>query len=201
MIAIAGIFLKLQDVQRAVDTLISMGIQRYQINLLTPNSDEVELQKVPTSDTEASGAGKAFGGFVGGALGAAGGMQLGATAASLIIPGVGPILAIGTLAAVFVDAGGAIGGAAVGEYMEESLNEGLPKDELILYQDALRQGWSALIVLAKDIEEAEMVKKALDEAGGESLDAARENWWKALCEAEELENAPLAEVSNGYRRG
>ena len=26
MIAIAGIFLKLQDVQRAVDTLISMGV-------------------------------------------------------------------------------------------------------------------------------------------------------------------------------
>ena len=188
MIAIAGIFLKLQDVQRAVDTLISMGVQRYQINLLTPNFDEVELQKVPTSDTEASGSGKAFGSFLGGALGAAGGMQLGATTASLIIPGVGPILAIGTLAAVFVGVGGAIGGAAVGEYMEESLNEGLPKDELSLYQDALRNGWSILIVLAKDIEEAEMVKKALDEAGAESLDAARESWWKALRKAEEVEN-------------
>ena len=46
-----------------------------------------------------------------------------------------------------------------------------------------------------------MVKKALGKAGAESLDAARENWWKALRKAEELENAPLAEVSNGYRRG
>ena len=169
MIAIAGIFLKLQDVQRAVDTLISMGVQRYQINLLTPNSDEVELQKVPTSDTEAPGAGKAFGGFVGGALGAAGGMQLGATAASLIIPGVGPILAFGTVAAVFVGAGGAVGGAAVGEYMEESLNEGLPKDELFLYQDALRQGWSVLIVLAKDIEEGRDGQEGFGRSRGREL--------------------------------
>jgi hypothetical protein len=200
MIAIASIFLKLQDVQRAVDTLISMGVQRDQFNLLTPNTHEVELQKVPTSATEAPGAGKAFGGFVGGVLGAAGGMQLGTAAASLIIPGVGPILALGTVAAVFVGAGGAVGGAAFGEYMEDSLNEVLPNDELILYQDALRQGWSVLIVLAKDIEEGEMVKKALGEAGGESLDAARENWWKALCEAEELENAPLAEAGKEHRR-
>jgi hypothetical protein len=201
MIAITGIFLKLQDVELAVDTLISMGIQRNQFNLLTPNTDEVELQKVPTSDTEAPGAGKAFGGFIGGALGAAGGMQMGTAAARLILPGVGPILALGTVAAVFVGAGGAVGGEAFGEYMEDSLNEDLPKDELILYQDALRQGWSVLIVLAKDIEEGEMVKKVLGEAGGESLDAARENWWKALCEAEELEYASLAEVSNEYRQG
>ena len=149
MIAIAGIFLSSQDIQRAVDTLISMGVQRDQINILTPNSDEVELQKVPTSDTEAPGAGKAFGGFVGGALDAAGGMQLGAAAASLIIPGVAPILAIGTVAAVFAGAGGAIGGAAFGEYMEDSLNGGLPKDELTLYQDALRKGWSILMVLLR----------------------------------------------------
>ena len=200
MIPIAGIFLKLQDVQQAVDTLISMGIQRDQINLLTPNSEEVELQKVPTSDTEALGAGKAFGGLVGGALGAAGGMQLGATAASLIIPGVGPILAFGTVAAILIGAGVAVGGAAFGEYMEESFNEGLPKDELFLYQEALRQGWSVLIVLAKDIEESEMVKKALGKAGAESLEA-RENWWKALRTAEELENAPLAEASKEHRRG
>lgn len=153
MIAIGGIFIKFQSAQRAVDTLISMGVQPDKINLLTPNSDEVDLQKVPTSDTEAPGIGKAFGGFLGGALGAAGGMQLGATAASLAIPGVGPILAFGTAAAVLMGAGGTVGGAAFGEYMEESLNEGLPKDELLLYQEALRKEWSVLIVLANYVEE------------------------------------------------
>ena len=51
MIAIASIFPRLQDIQRAVEALISIGVHRDQSNLLPPNSDEFELQQVPSGDT------------------------------------------------------------------------------------------------------------------------------------------------------
>jgi hypothetical protein len=47
---------------------------------------------VPIVDMEGRGVGKAFGGLVGGAVAAAGGIHLGMAAAGLVIPGIGPVV-------------------------------------------------------------------------------------------------------------
>src|SRR6185295_9429410 len=114
---------------------------------------------------------------VGGALGAAGGATLGLAAASLLLPGVGPILVAGALGAALLGAGGALAGIQAGGAIEDALGNGLPHDELFLYEDALRQGRSVLIVSINDDEQAEKVREAFAQAGAESVDAARENWW------------------------
>jgi hypothetical protein len=46
--------------------------------------------------------------------------------------------------------GGAVAGGAVGKFLESSLTQGLPKDEIFFYEDALRQGRSVLVGLAED---------------------------------------------------
>ena len=130
--------------------------------------------------------GSAMGGAVGGALGVAGGMHIGATLASLLVPGVGPVLAAGVIGAALLGAGGAAAGAAAGGALEDSI-EGLPHDELFVYEDALRQGRSVVIVVTQDEAQADTARGVLAQAGAESVDAARESWWVGLRDAEEEE--------------
>jgi hypothetical protein len=179
-----GIFAAHADAERAVENLRSIGIADDKISLLAPGSER-KLEAIATTETEQPGMGKAIGGVVGGALGTASGMSLGAAAASLFIPGVGPIMATGIIGAALLGAGGAIGGAAAGDALEEGMADGLPRDELYVYEDALRQGRSVVIALTENDEQDEGARRAIEQAGAESLDAAREDWWLGLRDAEE----------------
>jgi hypothetical protein len=175
------------DAQRAVENLRSAGIKEDQISVLMPGTSDAELEAaVPTSDTEQPGMGGALGGTVGAAMGAAGGMHLGAALASLLVPGVGPVLAAGVIGAALLGTGGAVAGAVAGSKMEESV-EGVPHDELFVYEDALRKGRSVIIVVTEDDAQEQAARSVLTQSGAESIDAAREDWWIGLRDAEEEE--------------
>jgi len=57
--------------------------------------------------------------------------------------------------------------------LSESRSQGLPKDELFVYQAALRERRTVLIVLEEDKEMAAPAHEALMATGAESVDAAR----------------------------
>src|SRR5207247_6402732 len=76
------------------------------------------------------------------------------------------------------------GGAAVGSAIENAMTDGVPKDEVFVYEDALRHGRTVVVVLAHDETEAEAVRAGLVQAGAESLDAARDPWWIGLRDVE-----------------
>ena len=187
MSTVAGIFPSRAEAERAAEDLRSAGVASENINLLIPGTSEREIgRSVTTSDTEQPGMGSALGGTVGGALGAASGMGIGAAVASLLVPGVGPVLAAGILGAALLGTAGAAAGAAAGGAMEESV-EGLPHDELFVYEDALRQGRSVVIVAAEDDTQADAARSVLTRDGAESVDSARESWWVGLRDGEEAE--------------
>jgi hypothetical protein len=206
MKTVTGIFASRADAERAVERLHAMALPDKYISLLTPGTSQDQIDAaVPTTETEQPGMGSALGGTVGGALGVAGGMHIGAAIASLFVPGVGPIFAAGILGAALLGIGGATAGAKTGEAMEDSIAPELPHDELYVYEDALRQGRSVVIAATKDDEQADAARGILGQAGAESLDAARENWWVGLRDAEESEYAKegrdfKAEEAH-YRRG
>ncbi|HXG05123.1 MAG TPA: hypothetical protein VNO23_17130 [Candidatus Binatia bacterium] len=177
MNAVAGIFNRRQEAERAVAGLMAAGLPRDRISFLTPAGGD-RLSDVPTTEAEAPGVGTALGTVAGAATGAAGGIGLG-TLVSIAVPGVGPVLAMGILGAALLGAGG----AAVGAAWDESMQHGLPRDELYLYEDALRHGRSVVIALAEDAAQAAEARAILDAAGAESLDAARERWWIGLRDA------------------
>jgi hypothetical protein len=188
MRTVAGIFNSYADAGRAADNLRSIGIPEERISLLAPGTSAEDLDAVvPTTETEQPGMGKALGGAVGGALGVAGGMHIGAAAASLFVPGVGPVIAAGILGAALLGAGGAAAGAVAGDAVEDTVAEGLPQDELYVYEDALRQGRTVVIAVAEDDAQGEAARGVLKQAGAESIDAARETWWVGLRDAEEEE--------------
>jgi hypothetical protein len=205
METVVGTFPSRTEAERAVSALRSGGVGLDRIQLLLPETATGDISTVPTDDAEQPGVGKALGGVVGGAAGASAGLGLGAAAASLLVPGVGVVTAIGLAAAALLGAAGAIGGAAAGAALEEKTQEGLPKDELYLYEDALAQGRSVVLILADSAQEAQTARRALKESGAESLDAARESWWVGIREAEkehyEKAGRDFAAHESHYRRG
>ena len=183
MEAVSGVFPTRTAAERAVQDAANAGIPADKITLLTPGSmDQIgkEMLSVPVDTTEQPGMGKAIGALLGGSVGITGGAMLVA-----LVPGVGPITALGLLGAAIVGAAGATVGAAVGHKMEKSSIDGLPEDEIFVYEDALRQGRSVVVALAENEDSASRLRELMKREGAESVDAAREQWWIGLRSAEE----------------
>jgi hypothetical protein len=111
--------------------------------------------------------------------------QLESAPNAAIIPGVGPVTALGLLGGAILAAAGATVGSAAAESLENPITEGLPEDELFVYEDALRKGRSVVIVLLNDETEAPRFRELLQTAGAVTVDAAREQWWIGLRSAEQ----------------
>jgi len=200
MIPVVGVFESRQSAQQAAAALGAAGIAKKYLTILTPHSSERDpnLESVPQTQGEQPGMVKAMGAVAGGAVG----MGLGEALASLLVPGVGPVLAIGVAGGALL---GAIGGGTVGGALENSAFSGLPEEELYVYQDALRRGRTVVVAMAEDQTQAQAAREALELAGAESIDRAREMWWVGLrdVEKEHYESAGgnFQADESAYRRG
>ena len=182
MEAITGVFATRSAAERALQQVHQAGIPSDKLTLLTPGTaDHVgkEIQTVPTDTTEQPGMGNALGALVGGGVGLTGGSILMA-----LVPGLGPVTALGLLGAGILAAAGATIGAAAGGKAERASYEGLPEDEIFVYEDALRKGHSVVVALADDEPSAVLVRETLNREGAESVDAARDQWWTGLRDTE-----------------
>jgi hypothetical protein len=175
MKTVVGVFKSRSAAEHGSAGLVALGISKDKINILTPDATEKELAQVSIVTAEQPGMGKAMGATVGSAIGLVSAGALG----SLLVPGLGPVLAIGLVGGLL----GAIGGGKIGGVMEDASTTGLPEDELFVYEDALRQGRTVVIVMADD-SEAIAVRGVLEAVGAESVDRAREMWWVGLRNAE-----------------
>jgi hypothetical protein len=185
MEAISGVFRSREDAEKAVNELRKVGLADNRIGLVTPGHDGEEIERgLPITDTERPGMGRAMGAAVGGAMGAAGGATLGLAAATLAVPGVGPVIAFGMVGAALLGIVGATAGSAVGETIEEDLGEGVPHEDVYLYEDALRHGHSVVIAYTESDDQADKVEDVLSETGAMDLDELRENWWNELRDGE-----------------
>lgn len=203
MEAVSGVFKTRKRAEDAVNEARNSGISADSITLLTPGTTEQidkEMQSVPVDSAEQPGIGKGLGALAGGGVGIVGGSLLVA-----LVPGLGPITALGLLGAAILGAAGATIGAAVGNKLETSTTTGLPEDEIFVYEDALRQGRSVVIVLAENDESASLLRDLLKMQGAESVDAAREQWWIGLRDSEETHYTKsgknFAEDEKFYRLG
>lgn len=179
MKAVTGVFTSQADARRALTQLRTLGLAEDRLTLLTPGS--VDANQTPAVAAEQPGMGKAIGALVGAAAGMSGGPLL----IAALIPGVGPITALGLLGGALVAAAGAGLGAVGGEKLENAMTEGLPEDELFVYEDALRKGRSVVIAMAKDDAEGSRFQELLSAEGAEAINAAREQWWIGLRSAEQ----------------
>ena len=166
-----GIFNSRQQAERAIQNLLSSNIPEAAITVLA--GENANLEQLPTTDTEADGMGKTLTGFLGGAVGIGAGFGLGTAAASMLIPGVGPVIAIGMGAAALLGAGGAAAGATMGGSSEAAADQGSPKDDVFLYQDLLAQRKILVLVNSDFQEEISHARRIFEEQGSEDIQQAR----------------------------
>jgi hypothetical protein len=165
-----GIFTSRNTAEQVAHELVSNGIPESSITFLT--GENADLEHLSTTDTEPDGMGKAMGAFLGGVAGAGAGAGIGTAAASLMIPGVGPILAAGIGAAALLGVG-ATAGASLGAASETALDQGPPKDDVFLYHDLLKNRRSLVIVNVDKDEQADKARKVFDARGAEDVSEAR----------------------------
>lgn len=128
-----GVFHSNNDVQKTVESLIALGYPQEEISILTKQNDDVQYREKI--------AGAATGGVLGGVAGLVAGMTL------LAIPGVGPFLAAGPIAAAL--GGAAIGATAGGAFV----HMGIPQEEVGEYEKHLDEG--AILVAVDSITDRE----------------------------------------------
>jgi hypothetical protein len=133
-----AIFSDKDSAEKAYDVAIHHGYKPEEINVLMSEDsrkkyyDSVLVQKVPGNDAlEGAGVGGMIGAAVGGTLGA-----IAAIGTSLVIPGLGLIIA-GPLAAGLAGAGvGGISGGLVGALV----GWGIPEDKAKIYESGIKSG-------------------------------------------------------------
>jgi hypothetical protein len=181
METVTGIFDSRAAGERTFSALAqSTEFDRDHLLLLTPEETDAaeKIEAIPTDEGEQPGMGSALGGVVGGAVGLASGAVL----SNLVLPGVGPVLTL------TLSAGGGLGGALLGAFggsaAERALSTGLPKDEVFVYEDALRRCRTLVVAQAESRDAAETARSIMERNRAESVDAAREKWWIGIRDGE-----------------
>ena len=130
---VIGVFPKLEQAEAAVDELLRLGFRKEDVGFLMKETDdftsqrEAEVHGTQVATRTATGAivGSVLAGLVG-------------VISSVVLPGVGTVLAAG----IFMAAGGALAGGFAG-YMS-TLN--LPEEEIVWYHGELQAGRPIVVV-------------------------------------------------------
>jgi hypothetical protein len=147
----------------AVRELVDNGITRDDISLLA--SDESGeygryVKTDATTDTSATAQGAGVGAGIGAVIGGLGGLLLGLGA--LTIPGIGPVLAAGPLAAALTGlagaGAGAVAGGLTGGLIGALVDMGVPEDTAQYYAEGIRRGGTLVSVRTDDT----MTDRAVD---------------------------------------
>lgn len=206
MEAVSGVFQSRTDAENVINELRRAGLPDNRIGLVTPRTDGDALESgLTVTDTERPGMGRAMGAAVGGAMGAAGGATLGLAVATFAIPGVGPVIAFGMVGAALLGVAGATAGAAVGDTIEEELGEGIPREDLFLYEDSLRHGRSIVIAYTETDDQSDRAEEIFNRSNALDLDELREEWWNELRDDElahyHHDGRDFEHDEESYRRG
>ncbi len=157
---VIGYFNDHVSAENAIEELQSEGFGR-ELSLVT--RDDEDEQDDGESGVSFSDQDLAEGSITGGVLGGIAGMLAGAGA--LLIPGIGPILAAGPLAASLtgIVTGGITGGL---------VDYGIPEERSEFYAEQVRQG-SILVSLKSSPEKVDTAAEILREHGAEDVETHR----------------------------
>jgi hypothetical protein len=141
--------------QKAVQGLEAAGVPHSDISIVANNSDNwysgnkmVDRDHDGVDDrAEGAGTGAGIGAGIGGAAGLLAGLGL------LAIPGLGPVVAAGWLAATAV---GAAAGAATGGIVGALTEAGISKEDAPLYAEGVRRGGTLVSARVPDADRARL---------------------------------------------
>lgn len=154
MKTVTGLFDDYTDASSAVSALESAGVPSNDISIVSNNADNRHGEQ--SNAGEGAGTGAGIGAVVGGAGGLLTGLGL------MAIPGVGPVVAAGWLAATAAGAlAGAVAGGAAGGIIGAMTSSGVPEADAHVYAEGVRRGGSLVTAKVDDAlaPEAEAILK------------------------------------------
>jgi hypothetical protein len=152
---IAGFFSTLAEGQRARAALLQAGFPKNQLSFLAGDTRGHETPDIgPVLKESESESGEDA--LKGAAIGLAVGMV------TLFLPGIGPVLAAGPLAAYI---GGMAGGAAIGELIGVFKDHGASEEEARFYAEGVARGGALVTVHYVTPERQRIARKILDKSG------------------------------------
>ena len=174
--------------QGAVNELVSNGFDKEQISLVSQAEDKeapaptTNLKSTDTSDTKAivQDAG------IGAAVGGVGGLIIGL--AALAIPGIGPIVAAGPIAAALAGLGV---GAATGGLVGAMQDVGLSYEQLEYYAEGVRRGHT-LVTVHADEANFDKAQEIINRHNPVDLEKRKTEWLAADVAEMPAVTGPLA---------
>ena len=154
-----GVFASRDHAEKAVKELREQGVPEESIVFLT------------RSENEAKSIAREFGAYVGGFAGGAAGMTTGVVAASLLLPGIGTIFALGFGAAALLGLAGAGAGSAVGSAAAGDADAPKPAtaeksaEDIAFFREVLKEGRSLIVVRTESPQFATSACEVLDRLG------------------------------------
>ena len=192
---------ELSDAYQTIEELGDAGIARSNVSLVTGDPTEEYapyFQQQAGSERNEPVEGALAGGAIGGIAGLLPGLE------TLVIPGIGPVVAAGPLVSGLMGAGI---GAAAGSLLSALVNAGVPEEEAGYYLESVRRGGTLVAVKVMSYQ-ADDVLGIMERNNPIDLDERVESWrdvgWSGFeAEAESgLANAtrPTLLAEEGERR-
>jgi hypothetical protein len=177
---IVGSFDSFEEAQDVLRDLQQRGFSRDDISVIANNASgryysdrygsEGQLPRDSAATVSDTGAGTATGAAAGGVLGGAAGLVVGLM--GLAIPGIGPIIAAGPIAAALAGAGvGAVAGGLIGGLT----GLGVSEDDAQYYAESVRRGGALVTVRAED-SRADEAANAMRSRGAVDIERRVEQW-------------------------
>jgi hypothetical protein len=170
MQTVNGLFDDYDDARDAVGELEASGIPAADISIVANNSDDWYDDDETSDAGEDAGTGAGIGAVVGGVGGLLTGLGV------MAIPGVGPVVAAGWLAATAVGAaaGAAVGGAA-GGIIGALTDSGVSEQDANVYAEGIRRGGTLVTARVSD-ELASTARQILEQSTAVDLASRRQDY-------------------------
>ena len=150
MKTVSGLFDDYSDAQAAVSALEDRGVPSDDISIVSNNVGDW----YGTADESNAAEGAGTGAGVGAAVGGIGGLLTGLGV--MAIPGVGPVVAAGWLAATAAGAAaGAVAGGAAGGIIGAMTDSGVPEEHAHVYAEGVRRGGAVVTARVDDALQAD----------------------------------------------
>jgi len=200
MRTVTGLYDSYDDARSAVKALENDGVPSDDISIVTSKANGVDVEGQGSYAAEGAGTGAGVGAVAGGAGGLLTGLGM------LAIPGVGPVVAAGWLAATAAGAvAGAVAGGAVGGIVGAMVSEGVPEDEANFYAEGIRRGGS-VVTARVDESKVTTAQSILSQSRSVDYTSRRasylEQGWNRFDDNAEPYTAEQIEAERSrYRRG
>ncbi len=178
---IVGLFDSYTEAQHVVQDLMDSGFRRDDISVVANESARGATGAREVGERSKADEGAGAGAVGGTVIGGAAGLLIGA--GLLAIPGIGPVLAAGPLAAAIGTTAATVGagalgagiGAAAGGLLGGLVGAGVPEEDAHFYSEGVRRG-GTLVSVSSDDQRATMAHSIMQRHGAVDVDERSAEW-------------------------